>query len=80
MMSNRAECPKCAGQMEEGFILDRGYGNQEPSDWVEGAPQLSFWHGGVKVSDKRQYEVRSYRCKECGFLESYAREENETNW
>lgn len=73
MMQNKSMCPKCEGEMEEGFILDKGdYGSQYPSGWVEGEPHRSFWHGGVKVSDKRRYEVRSYRCVKCGYLESYA--------
>lgn len=78
MMQNRFICPKCNSAMEEGFILDKGdYGSQRPSDWVEGEPHRSFWHGGVKVSDKRRYEVRSYRCVSCGYLESYASIESE---
>lgn len=73
MAQNKSICPKCKGEMEEGFILDKGaYGSQNPSDWVEGEPRPSFWHGGVKVTDKRRYEVRSCRCVGCGYLELYA--------
>lgn len=78
MMQNKSICPKCKGEMEEGFILDNGdYGTQKPSDWVEGEPHRSFWHGGVKVSDKRRYEMRSYRCVGCGYVETYAAIESE---
>lgn len=78
MMQNKFICPKCKGEMEEGFILDKGdYASQQVSAWVEGEPHPSFWHGGVKVSDKRRYEVRSYRCVGCGYLESYAAIESE---
>ncbi len=66
-------CPKCGGRMQEGFILDRGhYDSKRASEWVEGEPVRSFWHGGLKVSDKAQYEVTTYRCGGCGYLESYA--------
>ena len=78
MAENQAGCPKCDGEMEEGFIIDYGaYGSQLPTDWVEGTPHRSFWHGGVKVTDRRRYEVRSYRCVRCGYLESYATIERE---
>jgi len=64
-------CPKCQGSMVEGFILDNPHGAYSVTNWIEGAPEKSFW-SGVKVGKKAKYEVQTWRCNRCGFLESYA--------
>ncbi len=70
MRSN--SCPKCQGSMAEGFILDvKQNGGGRVSTWVEGAPEKGFWQG-VKIGKKANFEVQSWRCGRCGFLESYA--------
>ncbi len=69
-------CPKCQGLMEEGFILDRGhYDTKRVNTWVEGEPVKSFW-SGIKVKDKQQFQLKTFRCANCGYLESYATEES----
>lgn len=68
------KCIRCEGEMEEGFVLDRGHYNAKMVDtWIEGKPVQSFW-SGLKTSDRRQYQVRTFRCVECGYLENYANE------
>jgi hypothetical protein len=68
------KCIRCEGEMEEGFVLDHGHYNSKMVDtWVEGEPVQSFW-SGIKTSDRRQYQVRTFRCVECGYLENYANE------
>jgi hypothetical protein len=57
--------------MEQGFIVDEGYGKKLVSSWVRGEPQKSFWMG-LQVSRKDRVEVSTYRCRQCGYLESYA--------
>jgi hypothetical protein len=57
--------------MEQGFIKDEGYGTASASKWVEGPPEKSFW-SGIKTAGREQVEVKTYRCKSCGYLESYA--------
>ncbi len=75
MNESNLNCPKCAGEMEEGFIADYDdYCSIRPSNWVEGAPVKSFWHK-TKINDKKHYQVKTLRCVRCGFLESYATEE-----
>ena len=64
-------CPKCDGEMTEGFVADQGYGSVGVSDWVEGEPVKSFWTG-TKISGKNKYQIKSFRCVKCGYLESYA--------
>lgn len=62
--------------MTEGFIADKTFGGVAPSDWIEGAPVKSFW-SGTKTKNKKQYLVSTFRCADCGFLESYAAEVKE---
>jgi hypothetical protein len=31
-------CPKCEGEMEEGFLLDRSHNAFRVAQWAEGAP------------------------------------------
>jgi hypothetical protein len=58
--------------MEEGFLMDLTYGGAFPSKWVEGEPEKSFWTG-IKTRNKTQITVVTYRCHNCGYLESYAK-------
>ena len=71
MASAPSECARCGGTMEPGFILDEGYGKIGPEKWVEGTPQFSIWTG-LKLRGKDRLQVTSYRCRRCGYLESYA--------
>ena len=68
------KCIRCEGTMEEGFVLDHGHYNAKMVDtWVEGKPVKSFW-SGLKIDDRQTYEVRTFRCTGCGYLENYANE------
>lgn len=71
-MTTEHTCPKCQGEMEEGFIADVTYGGVVASKWVEGPPEKSFWTG-VRTKDKEQVQISTYRCTNCGYLESYAK-------
>ena len=70
-MPDVATCPKCSCEMERGFIADQNLGNCEPNFWVAGPPEPSFW-GRAKVMSKIKRVVETYRCVQCGLLESYA--------
>ena len=66
------ECAKCGSKMHQGFVLDRGHGGVgSPACWIAGEPESSFWTG-TKYKSKPQYEVQTFRCIKCGYLESYA--------
>jgi uncharacterized Zn finger protein len=67
----KTACPKCSGKMEPGFIKDEGYGTVHPSKWVAGPPEKSFWTG-TRTRGRKQVQVTTFRCGECGYLESYA--------
>ena len=58
--------------MEEGFIADYSQGAVVTSKWIEGQPERSLWRV-TKIKGKRQVQIASFRCTECGFLESYAK-------
>jgi hypothetical protein len=68
-------CPKCNGEMVQGFIFDRADGGgRRVINWVEGAPHKAFWTT-TNVPAEKCVPVGTFRCSVCGFLESYARPE-----
>ncbi len=76
-MSTKAiQCPKCNGEMVQGFIFDRADGgNRRVINWVEGAPEKSGFWAVTKVPGEKCIPVGTFRCSVCGFLESYAQPE-----
>lgn len=74
MMEPHNRCPKCNGEMEQGFILDhKDYASGFVSQWQPGEPKKSFWRGVKASKEGPQYEITAYRCSDCGYLESYAK-------
>ena len=69
-------CPKCSQPMDEGFILEGTRYGETPSEWIEGPPQYSIWTG-LKLKGKERRKVATFCCPKCGFLESYAKPEEE---
>jgi len=70
-MALRKDCPKCAASMTAGFVLDADQnGGKKVSRWIEGAPDKRWY--GLKVRGKPQFDIESYRCNRCGYLENYA--------
>ena len=67
-------CPKCNGEMVQGFVVDATAGGVFVSSWVEGAPRKSFWNS-TKAPVEMRVPVGTFRCSACGFLESYAQPE-----
>lgn len=67
-------CPTCRAAMEEGFLIDHGHLNVGMQmEWAEGRPQHSWW-SGVKEKGKQKFAAVTYRCPQCGLLQSYARD------
>jgi len=64
-------CSKCQGSMSIGFIVTEKSGTNAVSNWSKGAPDKRWW--GIKLGKKAQYEIQTWRCGRCGFLESYAK-------
>ena len=70
---NALMCPKCAHEMEEGFPLEiDGGGLHWRMKWVAGRPKKSRLRMGISLNDRRELRIWTYRCIECGYLESYA--------
>jgi hypothetical protein len=57
--------------MEAGFVPDANYGGYTRGQWAEGEPRKSFWTG-LKVDQYNLIPITTYRCPNCGYLESYA--------
>ena len=75
MSAEADRCPKCNGEMVQGFVVEIDGAVRKVNTWVEGAPEKkSFWFG-VKVPADKCVPVGTFRCSACGFLESYARPE-----
>lgn len=65
-------CSKCNSDMEEGLLLELGDGNTLSSQtWVAGKLEKSFFLG-LTLKGKVVYEVETFRCIACGYLDSYA--------
>ena len=64
-------CPKCNSAMTEGFVIDQTHGSTAVPTWVEGRPQRSVWTG-VRIAGKPRFDIATWRCGRCGFLEHYA--------
>ena len=72
MTSVPAECLRCKGRMELGIILDNGTtGMIYQQQWMDGSAEKSIWTG-LKTKGHISYKVLTYRCVNCGYLESYA--------
>ena len=70
-MARDKTCPKCQSAMIEGFVIDNVDGGRGVSKWVEGSPVKNFWVG-VSLGGRDPVEIATWRCRSCGFLESYA--------
>lgn len=70
-MAQAKDCPKCAGAMVDGYVVDQGYGTSAVPGWREGEPRKSIWVG-LKLGGTTPLEITTWRCRRCGYLESYA--------
>ena len=76
MSDEPATCPKCGGEMSQGFIPGVQQGRIGfVSCWLKGPPMKSFWSGVQGLWGGTQIPIGTFRCDNCGFLESYARQE-----
>ena len=72
MATRSLDCLRCGGGMDTGFMIDVSYGRTAVPKWVAGEPASGFWSSGLKLWGKEQLPVTTYRCRRCGYLESYA--------
>jgi hypothetical protein len=71
MTYEQMKCPKCAGNMVQGFVPDRTYGAILVEGWHEGQPRKSFWTQ-TKEPPTQGLPIGVFRCEQCGYLEFYA--------
>ena len=68
------KCIRCDGQLEKGFLLDRGESNiTAQSQWAGGEPNQSMFRFSAVRSGNKTLPVVTYRCVSCGRLESFAK-------
>ncbi|MDQ6612087.1 MAG: hypothetical protein M3Y64_06615 [Gemmatimonadota bacterium] len=61
--------------MENGLVIDQSQaGITIDQQWMEGTAERSIWTG-LKTKGKHRFHVVTYRCQNCGYLESYATED-----
>ena len=76
MNDNSLICPKCKSEMKQGFVpgpSNLGFEKTVICQWMEGEPKRSFWTGVKGLWSRPKIPIATFRCIECGFLESYAR-------
>ena len=71
MKSDQKKCPKCSGNMVQGFVPDYSHQQALLEGWHEGQPKKSFWTE-TKAPRAEGIPVGAFRCEKCGFLELYA--------
>lgn len=65
-------CPQCKTQMEEGCTIDKNSLEKLlRNDWNETRSERSFWLG-LKISSREHQNVKTFRCEDCDYCESYA--------
>lgn len=69
-MQQRPQCPKGHGSMTRGFELDYKDGMPDTAKWVPGEPEKGWF--GIKLKGRKRLQIVTWRCNQCGLLESYA--------
>ena len=57
--------------LEEFLVPDHLFGSRTQLGWGKGQPTRSIVSGVVSPSGLDPFPITTYRCKECGLLESY---------
>ena len=76
MATNTIQCVKCGSAMESGYIPDRNMSWYDPRKWFPGALRLTTLQGVAKNKSTPRHVI-SYRCTACGYIESYAPNEED---
>jgi hypothetical protein len=71
MNNEKRVCPKCKGEMVQGFVPDYSHASIFVGSWQEGQPKKSFWTVD-KAPLAKGIPIGAFRCTQCGFLEFYA--------
>lgn len=71
-MKETVECARCHAHMESGWVPDNTNAGLQRENWCPGEPQPSFWTGLRAETRDMVIPVTTFRCPNCGYLESYA--------
>ena len=71
MGNNKMPCPKCKGEMVQGFVADYSMAAALVASWHAGQPKKKLV-GHTKAPLAEGVPIGAYRCQECGFLEFYS--------
>ena len=71
-MALMLNCSKCDSHMQQGVVVDMSYAGILRSMWVEDQAENSVI-AGIPDHHKRKVNTITYRCSNCGFLDSYAK-------
>ena len=72
MTNDKLQCPKCKGEMAQGFVPDfYSHSAVLVGGWHEGQPKKSFWTR-TKAPFLEGIPIGAFRCQKCGFLEFYS--------
>ncbi|MFC5289200.1 hypothetical protein ACFPM7_19285 [Actinokineospora guangxiensis] len=70
----RIKCAACGClDLEPGFVMDSGQSARGFTAWVAGALERGLF-GGAKLMGRDKYVIEAFRCRQCAFLNHYARE------
>ena len=74
MNDKSRQCSKCDGTMVEGFVVNLNMLLQQtPTVWMAGKREDVLNAIGWGLPDElERYYLTTYRCEQCGYLESYA--------
>ncbi len=64
-------CLKCSTTMLEGVTVTGAQSAASISYWVEGQTHR-WWLGILRLPKGKRYEIITFRCPACGYLESYS--------
>jgi hypothetical protein len=71
MTNDKLQCPKCQGDMVQGFVPDYSQNAVLVAGWQAGQPKKSFWTK-TKAPVLEGVPIGAFACTKCGFLEFYA--------
>lgn len=71
-MPSDHKCSKCNSNMEAGLVVDLNYAGVLPSMWIESQHGVSSVPG-AQPDGRKKVKTITYRCLNCGYLDSYAK-------
>jgi hypothetical protein len=72
MTNEKKKCPKCQGEMVQGFVPDYSHSAVIVWRWHRGQPKKSFWTRTKVPPLNEGSPIGAFRCEKCGFLEFYS--------